>query len=69
MFTFSQINRLEKMGELAFGIADAVQVVHTDARIRDGILDNFKGPLSMMYSCVAGKETFTGRGDVGMPNV
>jgi hypothetical protein len=68
MLTFSQINRLEKRG-LAFGIADAVQVVYADARFHDGILDNLKSPLSMVCSCVARKETFARRCDVGMPNI
>jgi hypothetical protein len=54
---------------LAFGIANAVQVVHTDTRFRDGILNDFESPLSMMYSCVARKEPFAGRCDVGMPDV
>jgi len=54
---------------LAFGIADAVQVMHSDARLRDGVFDDLENPLPMMCSCVAGKETFPGWCDVGMPNV
>ena len=54
---------------LAFGIADAIEVVHIGPGFRDGILYDFESPLSMMYSCVAGEEPFTRRCDVGMPNV
>jgi hypothetical protein len=54
---------------LAFGIADAVQIVHSYAGFRDGILDNLESPLSMVRSCVAGKKTFPWGCDVGMPNV
>ena len=43
--------------------------MHIDSGFRDGILDDFESPLSMMYSCVAGEETFARRCDVGMPNV
>ena len=67
---FSRINGLDwKRRGLAFGIADTVQVVHSDTRFRDGILDDFESPLSMMYSCVAGKEPFARRCDVGMSNI
>jgi len=54
---------------LAFGIADAVQVVHGDARISDGIIDDIDGPLSMVCGRIAGKETFSGWCNVGMSNV
>jgi len=56
-------------GGLAFGIADAVQVVHGDARFSDGVFDALEGPLPMMCSRIAGKETLSGWGNVGMPNV
>lgn len=55
--------------KLAFGVANAVQVAHTDTRFRDGILNDFESPLSMVYGCVARKEPFAGRCDVGMPDV
>jgi hypothetical protein len=54
---------------LAFGIADAVQVVHGDARFSDGIIDNIDGPLSMMCGRITGKEPFSGWCNVGMSNV
>lgn len=54
---------------LAFSIADAVQVVHGDARFSDGIFDNLEGPLPMVCSRIAGKEAFSGWCDVGMPDV
>ena len=60
---------VRKDAGLAFGIANAVQVVHTDTRFRDGILNDFESPLPMMCSCVARKESFAGRRDVGMPDV
>ena len=60
---------LETTERLALGIANTVQVVHTDTRFRDGILNDFESPLSMMHSCVARKEPFSGRCDVGMPDV
>ena len=54
---------------LAFGIADADQVVHGDAGFSDGIFDDLEGPLPMVSSRIAGKEAFSGWCDVGMPNV
>jgi hypothetical protein len=54
---------------LAFGITDAVQIVHGDARLRDGLFDDFESPLSMVCSSVTGKEAFPGWCDIGMPNV
>jgi hypothetical protein len=52
-----------------FCVANAIQVMHSDTRFRDGILDDFESPLPMMYSCVAGKEAFPGGCNVCMPNV
>jgi hypothetical protein len=52
-----------------FCITNAIQVMHTETRFRDSILNDFDSPLPMMRSCVTGKEALPGRCDVCMPNV